>query len=108
MSKKISNIKSKVKYERGKVEKLQEKIRKIGGRFNSQLVQLDVNLEVVKEILFEEKKITEDEFDLRYLKKVQFILKEIYERMKEAKRKQTRIIIPKANLPKDIREGFKA
>lgn len=107
MSKKVSNIKEKIEYERGKANGLEEKIRKMGGNFSVQLLRLDVNLQIIKNILFKEKKITEEEFELEYLRKVQIILKDIFEEIKKAKKKNFGIIIPKANLPKDLK-GFKA
>lgn len=107
MSKKVSSIKEKIIYEKGKVSELQKKIRKMGGNFSAQLLMLDVNLQIIKDILFEEKRITEDEFELRYLKNVQVILKKISEEIKEARRKNFGLIIPKARIPKDLK-GFKA
>ncbi len=103
----MSNIKDKIKYEKDKVGKLEEKIRKLGGSFNIQLLRLDVNLQVIKDILFKDKKITEEEFELEYLKKIQIILKNIIEEIKKIKKEGTRIIVPKARVPQDLK-GFKA
>lgn len=107
MSKKISNIKRKIEYEKGKVEQLDKKIRKKGGKFNGQLVRLDVHLQVIKEILFREKIITKEEFELEYLKKIQIVLNNILEEIERIKKEGTTIIIPKAKIPKDLK-GFKA
>jgi len=101
----MSNIKSKIEYERSKLEQLVKKIDKKGIRFDTQFISLDANLQVIKDILFKEKKITEDEFELRYLKNVQVVFKKILEKIKTMK--PSRIIIPKARIPKDLKR-FKA
>ena len=107
MSKKVSNIKDKIRYETDKVNKIEEKITKIGGHFNVQLVKVDASLQVIKDILFKEKKTTEEEFELKYLKKVQITLNKILEGIKKIKKEAGVIIIPKARVPKDLKE-FKA
>lgn len=104
MSKKKSNIKEKIRYEQDKAKKIEDQIIKIGGHFNVQLVRLDVNLKVIKNILFKEKKITEEEFDLEYFKKLQVILNNILKQVKEMKKKQLRIIVPTAKVPKNLRK----
>lgn len=108
MVKILSNIKSKIEYERGKTKKIEKKIIKEGVRFDASLIQLDANIKVIKDVLFKEKKITEEEFELEYLKKVQIILKNILEEIKKVRKKQLgKLIVPKTNLPKDLK-GFDA
>lgn len=108
MVKILKNIKGKIEYERSKAEKIEKKILKEGVRFDASLIQLDANIKVIKDVLFKEKKITEEEFELEYLKKIQIILKNILEEVKKAKKKQIRnLIVPRTTLPKDLK-GFDA
>jgi len=99
-----SNIKEKIEYERGKCVKLEEKITKEGGRFNTALIKLDSSLQVIKDLLFEKNLITKEEFELEFFKKEQIPLGNILEMVKKIKRESSKIIIPKMDPPKDIRK----
>ena len=97
------NIKEKIEYEKGKVKKLEEQIIKVGGRFDNSKIILDVTLEIVKEVLFENDLISRDDFKLRFLKKEQIILTSVLEFIKELKKQKSKLIIPKVIPPKDLK-----
>lgn len=95
-----SNIKEKINYEKEKCKNLEDKIRKLGGNFNVSLINLDANLQVIKDLLYEKKLIEKKEFELKYLKKVQFLLKGVLDLVKELKSRQgKKIIIPNTAVP---------
>ena len=98
-----SNIKEKIEYEKNKAVKLEEEIINIGGKFNADLARIDTNLQVIKEVLFKEGKISEEEFEIEYLKKIQIILGRILNQVKEIKRKHSGLVIPGVTLPKDLK-----
>lgn len=99
-----TNIKEKIEYEKGKCVKLEEKIKKEGGRFNMALIKLDTNLKVVKDLLFKNNLITKDEFELEFFKKEQIPLGSVLEMVKKIKRESSKIVIPSMNPPKDLRK----
>ena len=99
-----TGIKEKIEYEKGKTKKLEEQIIKAGGgRFDNSKIILDASLEVVKEVLFENDLISENDFKLRFLKKEQIILTSVLEFIKELKKQKSKLIIPKVIPPKDLK-----
>lgn len=90
--------KEKVNYEREKVKKLEEKITKEGGRVSIPLINLDANLKVIKDLLFEKKLIEKDKFEWEFFKKVQILLENILIQIKKIKKEKSGLIIPKANV----------
>jgi len=98
-----TGIEEKIEYEKGKIKKLEEQIIKVGGRFDNSKIILDANLEIVKEVLFENDLISENDFKLRFLKKEQIILTSVLEFIKELKKQKSKLIIPKVIPPKDLK-----
>lgn len=98
-----SPMKEKVEFEKEKCIKLEEKITKEGGRFNTSLIKLDSSLKVIKDLLFEKNLITEEEYELEFFKKEQIVLNKILEMVKKIKKESSKIVIPKAVPPKDLR-----
>ena len=98
-----TGIEEKIEYEKGKIKKLEEQIIKVGGRFDNSKIILDANLEIVKEVLFENNLISRDDFKLRFLKKEQIILTSVLEFIKELKKQKSKLIIPKVIPPKDLK-----
>jgi len=90
--------KEKMDYEREKVKKLEEKIVKIGGRFNTPLINVDANIKVIKDILLENNLVEKNVYELEYLKKVQIILENILVEIKKMKKEKSGLIIPKPNV----------
>ena len=98
-----TGIEEKIEYEKGKIKKLEEQIIKVGGRFDNSKIILDANLEIVKEVLFENDLISENDFKLRFLKKEQIILTSVLEFIKELKKQKSKLIIPSVVPPKDLK-----
>ena len=99
-----TGIEEKIEYEKGKVKKLEEQIIKVGGRFDNSKIILDANLEIVKEVLFENDLISRDDFKLRFLKKEQIILTSVLEFIKELKKQKSKLIVPKVVPPRDLKD----
>lgn len=100
-----NNIKEKIQYEKEKSIRLEEKIKKEGGAFNSALITLDSNLQVIKDILVKNNFITEEKFELEYHKKAQIILKRLLDMIKELKKSQgKKIILPNMVPPRDLKK----
>ena len=85
------NIKEKIEYEKGKVKKLEEQIIKVGGRFDNSKIILDANLEIVKEVLFENNLISRDDLS-------------VLEFMKELKKQKSKLIVPSVVPPRDLKD----
>ena len=100
-----TGIEEKIEYEKGKVKKLEEQIIKVGGRFDNSKIILDANLEIVKEVLFENDLISENDFKLRFFKKEQILLKSVLDLVKELKKAQKgKIIVPGVIPPRDLKK----
>ena len=99
-----SDNKEKIEYEKGKTKRLEEQIIKEGGRFDNSLITLDANLEIVKEVLFENNLISKDDFQLRFLKKEQILLNSVLEFIREMKKQSKKLIIPNIIPPKDLKD----
>lgn len=105
----MTAIKEKIEYERGKCQKLEQKIAKIGGRFNAPLINLDANLKVIKDLLIKNNLITKDNYELEYFKKAQIILENILQMLEKLKKEKSKLVIPKPNIDlKKIKEGVRA
>lgn len=100
----MTAIKEKIEYEKGKTMKLEKQIVKEGGQFNNALIVLDANLEIVKEVLFENNLIDKDEFNLRCFKKKQILLNSVLELIRKLKKESKRIIVPGIVPPKDFKK----
>jgi len=100
-----TGIKEKIEYEKGKTKKLEEQIIKAGGgRFDNSKIILDASLEVVKEVLFENDLISENDFKLRFLKKEQILLTSILGFIKELKKQKSKLIVPSVVPPRDLKD----
>jgi len=105
----MDGIKEKLNYEKEIIKNLEEKIKKEGGRFDAALVKIDTNLEVIKEILFKSKIINEEEFEIKYLRRVKNVLKNILEEIRKLKRKKQGLIVAKSNINlNNFKEKIKA
>jgi len=93
----------KVDYEREKVKKLEETITKKGIRINISIINLDANLQVIKDLLFEKKLIEKNDFEKEYFKKVQILLKRILDEIEKIKKQKSGLIIPNVVPPKNLK-----
>ncbi len=100
----MSEMERKIAEARKKNSSLEAQIRMAGGKgARSPLLTLDVELQVIKDVLFKNGLISEESFVLEAEIKTSTLLARVLEAVKEMKKKMSKIIIPNMVPPKNLK-----
>jgi len=101
----MSDLKEKVEYQRGKVQAVEKDIHDLGFQYDPIGVIIQGNITVIRRLLIENGFITEEQFEMEYLKETELALKALLENCREQKKKMLthNLLIPKSNIPKDLK-----